>query len=223
VGRLLSKLPARQALPAYLQRSEVSIVLCAARIASYPKRPQYPRVFFTHRHSGDRRLGTRQSSGRGRRPSGPRPGVDLQYRPAAAIARRDTGPEEATSTPGLRQRLAYVDTASDKHLWLNSARPALRHTYMKPGVTSRSSAVKLATSLVSSVTVAVDEVGAGGPPDPVGTVGGREPGGQSFLPNCSRTGDAATGPARAGLVFVRHIKRVPVSAAPAGVARSGSP
>ncbi len=64
---------------------------------------------------------------------------------------------------------------------------------MKPGVTSRSSAVKLATSLVSSVTLAVDELGAGGPPNPVGTVGGREPGGQSFLENCSRTGDAAAG------------------------------
>ena len=47
----------------------------------------------------------------------------------------------------LPQRLTYVDMASDLHLSLNTVKTHLRHTYMKLGVSSRSSAVKRATSL----------------------------------------------------------------------------
>ena len=47
----------------------------------------------------------------------------------------------------LPQRLTYLDMASDLHLSLNTVKTHLRHTYMKLGVNSRSSAVKRASSL----------------------------------------------------------------------------
>jgi LuxR family transcriptional regulator, maltose regulon positive regulatory protein len=47
----------------------------------------------------------------------------------------------------LPQRLTYLDMASDLNVSLNTVKTHLRHTYMKLGVTSRSSAVKRATSL----------------------------------------------------------------------------
>ena len=47
----------------------------------------------------------------------------------------------------LPQRLTYVEMASDLHLSLNTVKTHLRHTYMKLGVSSRSTAVKRATSL----------------------------------------------------------------------------
>ena len=47
----------------------------------------------------------------------------------------------------LPHRLTYVDMASELHLSLNTVKTHLRHTYMKLGVDSRSSAVRRATSL----------------------------------------------------------------------------
>ena len=46
----------------------------------------------------------------------------------------------------LPHRLTYVDMASELHLSLNTVKTHLRHTYMKLGVDSRSSAVRRATS-----------------------------------------------------------------------------
>ena len=47
----------------------------------------------------------------------------------------------------LPERLTYTEIASELYLSLNTVKTHLRHAYMKLGVTSRSSAVKRATSL----------------------------------------------------------------------------
>ena len=47
----------------------------------------------------------------------------------------------------LPQRLTYADMAAELHLSLNTVKTHLRHTYMKLGVTSRTAAVKRATSI----------------------------------------------------------------------------
>jgi LuxR family transcriptional regulator, maltose regulon positive regulatory protein len=47
----------------------------------------------------------------------------------------------------LPERLTYADMAADLYVSLNTVKTHLRHTYMKLGVTSRSAAVKRATSL----------------------------------------------------------------------------
>jgi len=47
----------------------------------------------------------------------------------------------------LSGRLTYTEIAADLHLSLNTVKTHLRHAYMKLGVTSRSSAIKRATSL----------------------------------------------------------------------------
>jgi LuxR family maltose regulon positive regulatory protein len=47
----------------------------------------------------------------------------------------------------LSERLTYTEIAADLYLSLNTVKTHLRHAYMKLGVTSRSSAVKRATSL----------------------------------------------------------------------------
>ena len=47
----------------------------------------------------------------------------------------------------LPQHLTYADMAAELHLSLNTVKTHLRHTYMKLGVTSRTAAVKRATSI----------------------------------------------------------------------------
>jgi LuxR family maltose regulon positive regulatory protein len=47
----------------------------------------------------------------------------------------------------LSERLTYTEIASELHVSLNTVKTHLRHAYMKLGVTSRSSAIKRATSL----------------------------------------------------------------------------
>jgi len=47
----------------------------------------------------------------------------------------------------LSERLTYTEIASDLYLSLNTVKTHLRHAYMKLGVTSRSSAIKRATTL----------------------------------------------------------------------------
>jgi LuxR family transcriptional regulator, maltose regulon positive regulatory protein len=47
----------------------------------------------------------------------------------------------------LSGRLTYTEIANDLYLSLNTVKTHLRHAYMKLGVTSRSAAVKRATSL----------------------------------------------------------------------------
>ena len=47
----------------------------------------------------------------------------------------------------LAERLTYAEMAAELYLSLNTVKTHLRRTYMKLGVTSRSAAVKRATSL----------------------------------------------------------------------------
>jgi len=47
----------------------------------------------------------------------------------------------------LPERLTYTEMASELYLSLNTVKTHLRHAYMKLGVTSRSSAIKRATTL----------------------------------------------------------------------------
>ena len=47
----------------------------------------------------------------------------------------------------LPERLTYTEIASELYLSLNTVKTHLRHAYMKLGATSRSSAIKRATSL----------------------------------------------------------------------------
>jgi LuxR family maltose regulon positive regulatory protein len=47
----------------------------------------------------------------------------------------------------LAERLTYTDIASEMYLSPNTVKTHLRHAYMNLGVTSRSSAIKRATSL----------------------------------------------------------------------------
>ena len=47
----------------------------------------------------------------------------------------------------LSERLTYTEIAADLYLSLNTVKTHLRHAYMKLGATSRSSAIKRATSL----------------------------------------------------------------------------
>jgi LuxR family maltose regulon positive regulatory protein len=47
----------------------------------------------------------------------------------------------------LPERLTYAEMAAELHLSLNTVKTHLRRAYMKLGATSRSSAVKRATSL----------------------------------------------------------------------------
>jgi LuxR family maltose regulon positive regulatory protein len=68
-------------------------------------------------------------------------------RPGRAGLRDPLTDAEIRVLEKLPQRLTYLDMASDLHLSLNTVKTHLRHTYMKLGVTSRSSAVQRATSL----------------------------------------------------------------------------
>jgi LuxR family maltose regulon positive regulatory protein len=47
----------------------------------------------------------------------------------------------------LAEHLSYVEMATALHLSLNTVKTHLRHSYMKLGVTSRSSAIARATTL----------------------------------------------------------------------------
>ena len=47
----------------------------------------------------------------------------------------------------LAERLTYTEIASELYLSPNTVKTHLRHIYMKLGATSRSSAIKRATSL----------------------------------------------------------------------------
>jgi LuxR family transcriptional regulator, maltose regulon positive regulatory protein len=69
------------------------------------------------------------------------------YRPPKSALPEPLTDAEIRVLEKLPQRLTYLDMASDLHLSLNTVKTHLRHTYMKLGVSSRSSAVKRATSL----------------------------------------------------------------------------
>jgi LuxR family transcriptional regulator, maltose regulon positive regulatory protein len=77
------------------------------------------------------RLETRKFGTAGRRPNLPDPLTDAEIRVLEK----------------LPQRLTYADMASELHLSLNTVKTHLRHTYMKLGVNSRTSAVRRASSL----------------------------------------------------------------------------
>ena len=71
---------------------------------------------------------------------------------AAPAARQGKLPDPLTAgeirvLEKLSERLTYTEIASDLYLSLNTVKTHLRHAYMKLGVTSRSSAIKRATSL----------------------------------------------------------------------------
>jgi LuxR family transcriptional regulator, maltose regulon positive regulatory protein len=77
----------------------------------------------------------------------------LAARKLAAPVSRNSNPAEPLTAAEMRvleklpERLAYDQMASDLYLSLNTVKTHLCHAYMKLGVTSRSSAVKRATSL----------------------------------------------------------------------------
>jgi len=77
----------------------------------------------------------------------------LKARKRAAPAPRQGKLLEPLTTAEIRvleklsERLTYTEIASELYLSLNTVKTHLRHAYMKLGVTSRSSAVKRATSL----------------------------------------------------------------------------
>ena len=79
--------------------------------------------------------------------------VGLKARKRAAPAPRQGKLLEPLTTAEIRvlekltERLTYTEIASELYLSLNTVKTHLRHAYMKLGVTSRSSAVKRATSL----------------------------------------------------------------------------
>ena len=71
---------------------------------------------------------------------------------AAPASRQGKLPEPLTAAElrvleKLPERLTYTEIAAELYLSLNTVKTHLRHTYMKLGVTSRSSAVRRATSL----------------------------------------------------------------------------
>ena len=77
----------------------------------------------------------------------------LKARKRAAPAPRQGKLLEPLTTAEIRvleklsERLTYAEIASELYLSLNTVKTHLRHAYMKLGATSRSSAVKRATSL----------------------------------------------------------------------------
>ena len=85
------------------------------------------------------------------------PGCAGPPRPASPQTDRDTLPNGRDPDPltdaeirvleKLPQRLSYADIAAELHLSLNTVKTHLRHSYMKLGVSSRSTAVRRAASL----------------------------------------------------------------------------
>jgi len=79
--------------------------------------------------------------------------IGLKARKRAAPAPRQGKLLDPLTTAEIRvleklsERLTYTEIAADLYLSLNTVKTHLRHAYMKLGVTSRSSAVKRATSL----------------------------------------------------------------------------